>query len=455
MNGKFRKIHMVGIAGSGMRGLAEVFISMGYEVSGSDTGPASGLVALENAGAKVMGEHAPENVKGSDVVVVSSAIGSSNPELTAAKRLGIPVAQRAEMLAELMRMKLGISVMGSHGKTTTTSMIASVLTTGGLDPTVIVGGKVAALGKSGRVGGGDIMVAEADESDGSFSRLSPAISVLTNVDREHLDYHGTVEVLRGRFLEFLEKAPFYGLATLCVDCAHVREISKQLSKRFITYGENPDADFRMEGFSARGFEAEFDVFFKREKLGRAALPVPGRHNAVNSLAAVAVGMEMGLSFDDIKRGLKEFSGIERRMQLRDEVRGIKFIDDYGHHPEEIRVTFNSVSEAFALQPVVVFQPHRFTRTHLLFDGFVEVLSKISKLYVLDVFPAGEEPIKGATSEDVVKKVKSAGGLGAVYAPCEKDLVNKLKEDLSEGDIVLTLGAGNVWRCAEALADELR
>lgn len=455
MHGKFKRIHMVGIAGSGMRGLAEVLISMGYEVSGSDTGPVSGLVALENAGAEVSGGHAPENVKGSDVVVVSSAIRDSNPELIAAKKLGIPVAQRAEMLAELMRMKFGVSVMGSHGKTTTTSMIASVLTTGGLDPTVVVGGRVAALGRSGRFGGGDIMVAEADESDGSFSRLSPAISVLTNVDREHLDYYGTVEELRDRFLGFLERSPFYGLAALCIDCAYVREISRRLSKRLVTYGENPDADFRLEGFDAHGFEAEFDVFFKREKLGRMALPVPGKHNAVNSLAAVAVGMKMGLSFESIKRGLKEFGGIERRMQFRDEVRGIKFIDDYGHHPEEIRATFDSVSEAFSSQPVVVFQPHRFTRTHLLFDGFVEVLSRISKLYVLDVFSAGEKPIKGATSEEVVKKVKAAGGSGAVYAPCEKDLVNKLKEDLSEGDIVLTLGAGNVWRCAEALADELR
>ncbi len=447
---------MVGIAGSGMRGLAEVLISMGYEVSGSDEGGASsGLASLESAGAKVSGRHREENVGASDVVVVSSAIPESNPELVAAKALGIPVARRAEMLAELMRMKFGVSVMGSHGKTMTTSMIASVLTAGGLDPTVVVGGRVAALGSSGWHGGGDIMVAEADESDGSFSMLSPAISVLTNVDCEHLDYYGTVENLRERFMEFIERTPFYGLSVLCLDCPHIRMMAKRVSKRAVTYGENPDADFRMKNFQTRGFGAEFDVFSGKKKLGRAALAVPGRHNAVNSLAAVAVGMEMGMSFDSVRLGLCDFGGIERRMQLRDEVGGIKFIDDYGHHPEEIKVTVDSVKEAFSSQPVVVFQPHRFTRTHLLFDGFVEVLSKLSKLYVLDVYSAGEQPIEGATSEEIVKRVRAAGGSGAVYAPCEKDLVRRLKADLTEGDVVLTLGAGNVWRCAQALADELR
>ncbi len=445
---------MVGIAGSGMRGLAEVLIGMGYEVSGSDTGSGGGLRFLENAGAKVFGEHCAENVCGSDVVVVSSAIRDSNPELRHAGTLGIPVIQRAEMLAELMRMKFGVAVMGSHGKTTTTSMIASVLTHGGLDPTVVVGGKVAALG-SGRHGGGDVMVVEADESDGSFQRLSPAVSVLTNVDCEHMDYYGTVENLREKFFGFLEKTPFYGLAALCVDCGHNREMAKRISKRFVTYGVCDDADFSLQNVEMRGFETRFEVLFKGGKMGEVSLAVPGRHNAVNALAAVAVGMEMGMSFDSIKRGLEGFGGIERRMQLREEVRGVKFIDDYGHHPEEIRVTLNSVSEAFSAQPVVIFQPHRFTRTRLLFDGFVDVLSKVSRLYVLDVFAAGEEPIEGATSEDVVRGVKAAGGTGAVYSPCEKDLVGRLKTDLSEGDILLTLGAGNVWRCAEAIADGLR
>lgn len=453
MHGKFQRIHMVGIAGSGMRGLAEVLVSMGYEVSGSDTGGTE-LGALEKAGAKVCSKHLAENVCGSDVVVVSSAIRGSNPELCHARSLGIPVIKRAEMLAELMRMKFGVAVMGSHGKTTTTSMIASVLTSGGLDPTVVVGGKVAALG-SGRFGGGDVMVVEADESDGSFEKLSPAVSVLTNVDREHLDFYGTVENLCDRFSEFLERTPFYGIAVLCSDCAHVSAMAKKFSKRFVTYGSRSDADFHLRNVEMRGRETKFDVFFKGGKLGGVSLAVPGRHNAVNALAAVAVGVEMGVSFSSIKRGLEEFGGIERRMQMRGEVGGIRFIDDYGHHPEEIRVTMNSVREAFSSQPVVVFQPHRFTRTHLLFDGFVDVLSKISKLYVLDVFAAGEEPIEGATSEEIVKSVNAAGGTGAVYAPCEKDLVRRLKADLCEGDILLTLGAGNVWRCAQALADELR
>ncbi len=445
---------MVGIAGSGMRGLAEVLLSMGYEVSGSDTGTHADIAPLESAGAVVSREHRAQGVAGADVVVVSSAIRDSNPEVTGARALGIAVVQRAEMLAELMKMKLGVAVMGSHGKTTTTSMAASVLTEGGLDPTVVVGGKVIALG-SGRFGGGDIMVVEADESDGSFSRLSPAISVLTNVDREHLDYYGTVETLRDRFLDFLERTPFYGFSVLCVDCPHVREIARRASKRFITYGENPDADIRLGKVVTQGFETNFEVFFKGGKPGRVRLSVPGRHNAVNSLAAIAVGMEMGVSFELISRGLERFGGIERRMQLRDEVRGIKFIDDYGHHPEEIRVTLDSVRDAFSSQPVVVFQPHRFTRTRLLLDGFVDVLSKVPRLYVMDVFAAGEEPIKGATSEEMVKRVKAAGGEGAVYAPCEKELVKLLKNDLGEGDILLTLGAGNVWRCADAVADELR
>ncbi len=445
---------MIGIAGSGMSGLAEVLLRIGYEVSGSDTGSSEAITALEKAGAKIRREHLTDNVNGSDVVVVSSAIRDSNPELAGAKKQGIPVIQRAEMLAELMRMKFGIAVMGSHGKTTITSMIASVLAEGGFDPTVVVGGKVATLG-SGWFGGGDIMLVEADESDGSFNRLSPAISVLSNVDCEHLDYHGTVENLRDGFFEFIEKTPFYGLSVLCSDCGYIREMTKRVSKRFVTYGRGVDADFRLGKIEMRGFNTRFEVFFKGKKLGEAALAVPGVHNAVNSLAAVALGMEMGMCFDSVKNGLESFGGIERRMQLRDEVRGIKIIDDYGHHPEEIRVTVDSVTEAFSSKPVVVFQPHRFTRTHLLFDSFVNVLSKVPRLYVLDVFPAGEKPIKGVTSEEVVRSVKAAGGSGAVYSPCEKGLLMRLKADLSEGDVLLTLGAGNVWRCGDALAKELR
>lgn len=454
MHGRFKNIHMVGIGGSGMRGLAEVLLSMGYRVSGSDTGAGTDLESLKGAGAAVSREHAAENLGDADVVVVSSAIGGSNPEVRAARALGVPVVPRAEMLAELMKMKLGVSVMGSHGKTTTTSMIASVLTGGGFDPTIVVGGKVVALG-SGRFGGGDIMVVEADESDGSFSRLRPVVSVLTNIDSEHLDHYGTVEALRDGFFEFLERAPFYGVAVLGIDCPRVRGMAGRLSGKFVTYGARPEADFRLRNVRTRGFETTFDVLRKGEKLGRARLPLAGRHNAVNSLAAVAVATEMGMAFDDIARALESFAGIERRMQLKDEVGGVKFIDDYGHHPEEIRVTLDSVEDAFSSQPVVVFQPHRFTRTSLLLDGFVEVLSRVSRLYVLDVFPAGEEPIEGATSEEIVRRVRAAGGAGAVYAPCERDLVRRLKNELAGGDIVLTLGAGNVWRCAEALAEELR
>lgn len=454
MFGKSGKIHLIGIAGSGMKGLAEVLAGMGYEISGSDSGACGGLETLEKAGARIWREHRAENISGAGTVVASSAIPDSNPELRRARSLGIPVLRRAQMLAELMRMKFGVAVMGSHGKTTTTSMISSVLTSGGLDPTVVVGGKVAALG-SGRCGGGKVMVVEADESDGSFRRLSPAISVLTNVDCEHLDYYGTVENLGETFLEFLERTPFYGLSVLCADCARVREMAGRVSKRFVTYGARADADFSLRNVETRGFETKFEVFFKGGKLGDITLGIPGGHNAVNALAAVAVGAEMGVGFDSIKRGLEGFGGIERRMQLRGEAGGVRFIDDYGHHPEEIRVTLNSVTEAFSSRPVVVFQPHRFTRTHLLFDGFVEVLSKVSRLYVLDVFAAGEEPIEGATSEEMVRRVNSAGGGAAVYAPCERALVGRLKEELAEGDILLTLGAGNVWRCAEALEDELR
>ena len=454
MHGRVKNIHMVGIGGSGMRGLAEVLLSMGYRITGSDSGSGADLAILENAGASVSHTHSRDNLRDAEVVVVSSAVAASNPEVLGAKALGIPVIPRAEMLAELMRMKFGVAVMGSHGKTTTTSMIAAVFTAGGLDPTIVVGGKVLALG-SGHHGGGDIMVVEADESDGSFNRLSPAISVLTNIDCEHLDYYGTVDALTDGFFDFLEKAPFYGAAVLCVDCPNVRKVAGCLSKRFITYGVSRDADYRLEGMEIKGFETAFDVFFKRRKLGRIRLPLAGRHNAVNSLAAVAAGLELGVEFGATADALSRFAGIERRMQLKDEVGGIRFIDDYGHHPEEIRVTLNSVSDAFSSEPVVVFQPHRFSRTRMLFDGFVDVLSKVSRLYVLDVFPAGEDPIPGATSEEIVKSVRSAGGTGAVYAPCEKALVTTLKDELTDGDILLTLGAGNVWQCAEALAEELR
>ncbi len=455
MYGKIKKLHFVGIGGIGMSGIAEVLVNMGYEISGSDINDSISTKRLQKLGIKIYLGHNASNIKGTDVVIISSAIGKTNPELVKAHEENIPVIARAEMLAELMRLKYGIAIIGSHGKTTTTSIVSAVLRAGHLDPTIVVGGRVKSLGTNAHLGKGDFMVVEADESDGSFQMLSPVISVLTNIDDEHLDYYGSIENLINSFRVFIDKIPFYGLAVLCIDCPKVKEIAKQYEKRALTYGFTDEADLYFENFAAEGFKTRFEVIYKNNNLGTVELGIPGKHNALNALAAIGVGIELGISFDDIKTALNEFNGIERRLQLKGEVNNILIIDDYGHHPVEIKTTLKSIEEAFQKKPVVIFQPHRFTRTQMLFNDFVNVLSEIKTLYVLDIYPAGEKPIEGINSELLVKEINRSGTNNAYYIKDIDELFKHVKMNTNPGDIILTSGAGNVWKHGEELLRELQ
>ena len=450
MYGKIKKLHFVGIGGIGMSGIAEVLNNMGYDISGSDLNKSSTTERLEKLGVNIRIGHSSENVLESDVVVISSAIRKDNPEVVSAQNNNIPVIPRAEMLAELMRLKYGIAIIGSHGKTTTTSLVSTVLRQGNFDPTIVVGGKVKTLGSNAHLGKGNFMVVEADESDGSFQRLSPVITVLTNIDEEHLDHYENIGNLITAFSVFIEKIPFYGLAVLCIDCPRVRELESKCNKRFTTYGFNKNADLHLDDLKTQGFHTKFNVFYDGDKLGAIELNVPGKHNALNSLGAIAVGIEMGMKFDDIAEGLKKFSGIDRRLQLKGKVNDVLIIDDYGHHPAEIKTTLESIEESFSKKPIVIFQPHRFTRTNMLFKEFVEVLSKIENLYVLDIYPAGEKPINGINSKKLVDEIIKSGNSNAQYIRDKKELFEEVKNSVSSGDIILTSGAGNVWMHGEEL-----
>ncbi len=454
MYGKIKRIHFVGIGGIGMSGIAEVLLNMGYEISGSDIGESATVKRLIDLGAKIHIGHSGDNVEGSGVVVISSAISADNPEVLRAKEINIPVIPRAEMLAELMRLRYGIAVAGSHGKTTTTSMIAAVLSYGQLDPTIVVGGKVKTMGTNARLGKGDFMVVEADESDGSFLRLSPVISVLTNIDEEHMDYYKDMDELEGAFSNFINKIPFYGLSVLCIDCPRVKSLSRDFKKRIMTYGFDQDAELRAEDVTVSGFETKFNVFLKDSPLGSVCINVPGRHNAQNALAAIAIGMELGMSFKDASLGLSEFEGIDRRLQVKGEGRGILVIDDYAHHPREIEVTIDAVKESHSGRVVVIFQPHRYSRTKSLFKEFVQVLAKADMLYIMDIYSAGEEPITGITSQKLFQSLLESGHQNVKYLDGD-NMVSTVLDSLRPEDVVLTLGAGNVWAFGEKIVEGLK
>lgn len=454
MYGKIKRIHFVGIGGIGMSGIAEVLLNIGYEISGSDIGQSSTVKRLKDLGADITIGHSAENVEGAGVVVTSSAIKSDNPEVLRAQEINIPVIPRAEMLAELMRLRYGIAVAGSHGKTTTTSMVAAVLSYGDLDPTIVVGGKVTTMGTNARLGRGDFMVVEADESDGSFLRLSPVISVLTNIDEEHMDHYQDMNELEAAFSTFINKIPFYGLSVLCVDCPRTKKLSKDFKKRFLTYGFDKEADLRAEDVTISGFETKFNVFLNNSELGSVTLHVPGRHNAQNALAAIAVGMELGMSFDETKEGLAEFRGIDRRLQVKGEEGGVKVIDDYAHHPREIEVTLEAVKQSHNGRVVVVFQPHRYSRTKLLFKEFSEVLARTDMLYIMDIYAASEDPIEGVSSEILCESVSDKGGKNVRHLNGD-DMVSEVLSELKKGDLLITLGAGNVWAFGEKIVEELR
>lgn len=442
-----------------MSGIAEVLLTLGYKVTGSDLSHSGTTNRLESLGGRIFIGHEEANVEGSQVVVVSSAVHVTNPEVVAARKLTIPVIPRAEMLAELMRLKYGVAIAGSHGKTTTTSLVASVLAQAGLDPTFVVGGKINALGTHARLGRSDLLIAEADESDGSFLKLSPSIAVVTNIDREHLDYYGTMECLEASFLEFINKVPFYGVAILCLDDARVRAILPKILKRCITYSLNsysnvspPDILATEVSLSKQG--VNFRVQFRGKKLGPFRLNTPGIHNVSNALAAIAVALELDVSVDLIRAGVAAFSGVERRFHIRGEKNGVLFLDDYGHHPTEIRVTLAAVKAVWQRRLFVLFQPHRYTRTRDLVDEFSTAFEQADVVFITDIYPAGEETIPGISGSMLAEKILASGHKAVFWRGEREALAEEVLSQLQSGDLVLTLGAGDIWKVGVELLERL-
>ncbi|MBI5420221.1 MAG: UDP-N-acetylmuramate--L-alanine ligase [Deltaproteobacteria bacterium] len=446
------RIHFVGIGGIGMSGIAELLLNLGYRVAGSDLRRSDTTDRLARLGAEIRVGHAAENVPADGhVVVVSSAVKPDNPEVVEAHHRKIPVIPRAEMLAELMRMKYGIAIAGTHGKTTTTSMVATVLAAAGWDPTAVVGGKLNSLGSNAKLGQGEFLVAEADESDGSFLRLSPTVAVVTNIDPEHLDYYSGIGQIKETFLHFVNKVPFYGFAVLCIDHPNVQELIPSMAKTFVTYGFSLLADYRAEGIVPEGMSNRFRVIRRGEPLGDVALRAPGRHNVSNALAAVAVASELGIPFDRIREGLSDYGGVARRFQVKGEREGVTVVDDYGHHPAEVRATLAAAREVWPGRRIVVgFQPHRYSRTQALFRDFASAFNDADLLFVFDVYPAGEEPIPGATGERLCKAIGEHGHKAAIFAGKAADAREALVPQLRPGDIFLTMGAGDVWKLGESV-----
>ena len=448
---KFRQIHFVGIGGSGMSGIAEVLLNLGYQVSGSDQKRSAVTDRLAKLGARIFEGHAAGNVAEAQVVVTSTAVKADNPEVMQARRQGLPVIPRAEMLAELMRLKYGVAVAGSHGKTTTTSMVAMVLDKGGLDPTIVVGGRVGTLGSGGRLGKGEFMVAEADESDRSFLKLSPTVAIVTNIDREHLDTYKDLADVQEAFLNFVNKVPFYGAAVLCLDDPAVQDILPRVERRVVTYGVSRQAEVNARDVVLGPMGSTYTASSGGASLGTIELAVPGHHNVLNSLAAVAVGLDLGVPFPAVQEGLASFIGVDRRFQVRGEAGGITVIDDYGHHPTEIRATLETLRGlAGTRRTVVLFQPHRYTRTQHLWDDFCRAFHLADVVLIADIYPAGEEPIEGINSETLADAIGRKGHRHVVYGGEMRAAVEHLLGEVREGDVVLTLGAGSVWTAGDEL-----
>jgi UDP-N-acetylmuramate--alanine ligase len=456
MFAKIQRIHFVGIGGIGMSGIAEVLLNLGYKISGSDLKPSSVTQRLEAMGTQIFAGHRAENVTGADVVVTSSAIVCDNPEVAEAARLHIPVIQRAEMLAELMRLKYGIAIAGMHGKTTTTSMVAAVLAAGALDPTVVVGGRVDAMGSNARLGKSHYLVAEADESDRSFLKLSPILSVITNIDREHMDCYRDMQDVEDTFVDFMNRVPFYGTVVACADDVPLRALLPRVKRRVVTYGMSRDADFRVQSLSGQQIPAlnRFRVWYKDRDLGEFQLHVPGQHNVLNATAEIAVGFGLDISRHHIREALQSFRGVDRRFQQKGIVRGITVVDDYGHHPTEIRATLSAAKQAGFARVHVIFQPHRYTRTQLLLEEFATAFADATTISVLDIYPASEAPIPGITAEVLVQKIREQGRGSAQFAPSFAEAISATIAEAREGDLILTLGAGNVSQLAPQVLDHL-
>jgi len=447
---RIKNIHFIGIGGAGMSGIAEVFHNLDYVISGSDIAEGSMVRHLRELGIKIEIGHRKENIEAAHVVVVSTAIDDDNPEIIRARELRIPIVRRAEMLAELMRFRRGIAVAGTHGKTTTTSLTASVLAQGSIDPTYIIGGKLNSSASHAKLGLSDYLVAEADESDASFLYLQPIMSIVTNIDQDHLStYEGDFERLKQTFIEFLHHLPFYGLAIICIDDPVIREVMGSISRPILSYGESGDADIRIDNIRAKGAKTEFTVHLPNEEQAlEIQLNLTGRHNVLNATAAIAVAWELDVSRDDIQVALAEFAGIGRRFQISENVSvpngKVMHIDDYGHHPNEIKATIEAIRAAWPDKRLaVVFQPHRYSRTRDLFEDFVQVLSSVDQLVLTEVYAAGEKPIKDADGRALARAVRMRGKIDLVFVEQLEELDEVVAQILQDGDIFLTLGAGSI------------
>jgi UDP-N-acetylmuramate--alanine ligase len=456
--GRVRHVHFVGIGGIGMSGLAEILRTLEFDVSGSDLKPNENTRRLESLGVRIVFGHVEENVSRADVVVYSSAIDSNNPEIARARSLEIPIIPRAEMLAELMRVRYAVTIAGSHGKTTTTSLVATVLRAAGLDPTVVVGGKVNALGSNARLGEGDLFVAEADESDGSFLKLTPTIAVVTNIDAEHLDHYGTHDAVKEAFVHHVNRVPFYGLCILCIDDPSVQEILPRIERRHVTYGVSRQADYRVKNARFEGLATHFEAYRRNEALGDFVVHMPGAHNVLNALAAISVADELEVPLDVTREAVAAFHGVQRRFTVlgqpafsRGGKRGdVMIIDDYGHHPAEIEATLDAAQRGFDRRVVVAFQPHRYTRTKLLFDEFTRAFNKADVLLVTDVYPAGERPIAGATGRALADAIRAHGHRAVSFVSDKRHVARALHDVLEPGDMVIALGAGDINASAREL-----
>ncbi|HWY02054.1 MAG TPA: UDP-N-acetylmuramate--L-alanine ligase [Candidatus Acidoferrum sp.] len=462
MFAKIQRIHFVGIGGIGMSGIAEVLLNLGYKVSGSDLKSSSVTERLAGLGATVFAGHRSENMTDAEVVVTSSAISAENPEVAEAHKLHIPVIQRAEMLAELMRLKYGIAIAGMHGKTTTTSMVAAVLAAGGLDPTVVVGGRVDAMGSNARLGKSQYLVAEADESDRSFLKLSPILSVVTNIDREHMDTYRNMRDVKKTFLDFMDRVPFYGMIVACNDDPVLRRLLPDVQRRTVTYGTKRGSDFLIKVEARKENPAgdprpltRFRVTYRKNNLDEFTLHVPGLHNVLNATAAIAVGVGLDINVDAIRAALDQFRGVDRRFQLRGRAAGVSVIDDYGHHPTEIKATLAAARQCGFQKIHVIFQPHRYTRTRDLIEEFTTAFGDADSLFVLDIYAASEKPIEGITGEILAQRIRQKMAKSGRYVSSPAEAVDAAAAVAQDGDMILTLGAGSVSQFGPMILDRLK
>jgi len=444
-------IHLVGIGGIGMSSIAEILLAQGYNVSGSDLNENSNTKRLKKLGGNIFKGHEEKNSQTADVVVVSSAVPDSNPEIAYARKNAIPVIPRAEMLAELMRLKYGVAVAGAHGKTTTTSLVSEILIEGKIDPTIIIGGKLKRLGTNARYGLGTFLVAEPDESDGSFLKMTPSISIVTNIDKEHLDYYDSIDDIKKDFIKFINKTPFYGLSIICLDNEYIQDIIPEIKKRYVTYGLQKQADYRARNIIFSGLKSNFDVEYKGVIKGRINLNLPGEHNVANALAAIALGCQLEIPFKTIQDALQKISGVQRRIEIKGKYKDLIVMDDYGHHPTEIQTTIKTIKNAYPEKNItVVFQPHRYSRTKSLFEDFTRSFYDSDKVVVMPIYPAGEKEIEGIDNYSLCEGIKKHGHKNVTAFSSEKEVFDYLLDIKDTNAIILTLGAGNINKIGEKI-----